>query len=86
MSKTQLDNKIKSVKSSVNDTRHKEIESTEEALKANANRFRAIFDQTAVGVAQIKTTTGNFVLVYIFRGVLLCHFLWITILCPQYFS
>ena len=68
MSKTELDNKIKSVNSSVKDTMHMEIkntpyESTEEALKANANRFRAIFDQTAVGVAQIKTTTGNFVMV-----------------------
>jgi len=68
MSKTELDNKIKSVNSSVKDTMHMEIknipyESTEEVLKANANRFRAIFDQTAVGVAQIKTTTGNFVMV-----------------------
>jgi PAS domain S-box-containing protein len=33
----------------------------EEALRESEERFRAIFDQAAVGVAQIETSTGRFI-------------------------
>jgi PAS domain S-box-containing protein len=38
-----------------------ERERTQEALRESEKRFRTIFDQAAVGVAQIETQTGRFV-------------------------
>ena len=35
----------------------------EETLQVSAGRFRAIFEQAAVGVAQIETKTGQFVII-----------------------
>ena len=37
-----------------------EVQQRDDALRVSEQRFRALFEQAAVGVAQIETATGRF--------------------------